>query len=117
MNRLTGLIREPLLHFLAAGVALFLVFEFVGDRDSELDPRTISVDREVLLTFMQFRLRSFDNNAASARLDNASESERAAFVEDFIREEALYREALGLGLDKDDYIIRRRLVQKVEFLA
>jgi peptidyl-prolyl cis-trans isomerase C len=38
-------------------------------------------------------------------------------VEDRVREEVLYREALALGLDKDDTIVRRRMAQKIQFLA
>jgi hypothetical protein len=38
-------------------------------------------------------------------------------VADFVREEVLYREALALGLDRDDLVVRRRLVQKMEMLA
>jgi peptidyl-prolyl cis-trans isomerase C len=43
--------------------------------------------------------------------------ELLSMVEDFVREEVLYREALALGLDRDDLIVRRRLVQKMETLA
>ena len=49
------------------------------------------------------------------RPPTAAESDR--FVADFIREEVLYREALALGLDRDDLVVRRRLVQKMEMLA
>ena len=38
-------------------------------------------------------------------------------IEDWIREEIFYREALRLRLDEDDTIIRRRLVQKLNFLT
>ena len=38
-------------------------------------------------------------------------------LEDRIKEEVLYREALAMGLDKDDTIVRRRMAQKMEFLA
>ena len=49
------------------------------------------------------------------RPPTAAESDR--FVADFVREEVLYREALALGLDRDDLVVRRRLVQKMEMLA
>ena len=49
------------------------------------------------------------------RPPTAAESDR--FVADFVREEVLYREALTLGLDRDDLVVRRRLVQKMEMLA
>jgi hypothetical protein len=38
-------------------------------------------------------------------------------IDDYIREEVLYREALAMGLDRDDTIVRRRLRQKLEFLT
>jgi len=49
------------------------------------------------------------------RPPTAEESDR--FVADFVREEVLYREAVALGLDRDDLVVRRRLVQKMEMLA
>ncbi len=49
------------------------------------------------------------------RPPTAAESDR--FAADFVREEILYREALALGLDRDDLVVRRRLVQKMEMLA
>jgi PPIC-type PPIASE domain len=49
------------------------------------------------------------------RPPTVEESDR--FVSDFVREEVLYREALALGLDRDDLVVRRRLVQKMEMLA
>ena len=43
--------------------------------------------------------------------------QQQTLVEDFVREEVLYREAIASGLDRDDTVIRRHLAQKVEFLA
>jgi len=42
--------------------------------------------------------------------------ELRGLVDAHVREEVLYREALALGLDRDDTIVRRRLAQKIEFL-
>src|SRR5271157_269453 len=44
-------------------------------------------------------------------------AEFQAMVEDKVREEVLYREALAMGLDKDDTIVKRRMAQKMQFLA
>jgi parvulin-like peptidyl-prolyl isomerase len=44
-------------------------------------------------------------------------AEFQAMVEDKIREEVLYREGLAMGLDKDDTIVKRRMAQKMQFLA
>jgi len=49
------------------------------------------------------------------RPPTAAESDRS--LADYVREEILYREALALGLDRDDLVVRRRLVQKMEMLA
>ncbi len=65
---------------------------------------------------MQFRSKSFDEARYGEKLDNMSDEDFEKLVDDYLREEVLYREALSLGLDKEDYVIRRRLAQKVEFI-
>ncbi len=47
---------------------------------------------------------------------NPNDDEVARIINDLVQEEILYREALKLGLDKDDRIIKRRLAQKLSFL-
>ena len=54
---------------------------------------------------------------AAARLDTLSDAARERLIDDYVREEALYRQALALGMDKTDYVIKRRLVQSIEFIA
>ena len=63
------LLREPLVHFLAIGVGLFILFDLVAPQDGNLDSRTIVVDRGALLTFLQFRSKAFNPEVAAARLD------------------------------------------------
>lgn len=111
------LLRDPLVHFLAAGALLFVLYGLVNP-DSEFEGDTVVVvDRDALLEFIQYRTKAFDPAVAAVRLDAMSEEKRDQLVEDYVREEVLHREALALGLDRDDYIIRRRLAQKVEFIA
>lgn len=78
--------------------------------------RAITVDRSTLLTFIQFRMRAFDEAAAGEILDHLPPDEKAFLIDDYIREEMLYREARKMGFSENDYVIRRRLVQKVEFM-
>lgn len=111
-----AIMKQPLLHFLLLGALLFVVFEMTAGRGAE-DERTVVVDRERLLEFMQFRSKAFDEQRFNQILDNLPEERRQQLIDDYIREEVLYREALALGLDANDYIIRQRLVQKVEYLA
>lgn len=115
---LQKLIHDPLLHFLAAGIALFIVFElFSREPDAFTDSRIIKVNESSLISFIQYRTKVFDPEASLAKLRAASEAELESLIRDYVREEALHRLALEMGLGENDYVIRRRLVQKVEFVA
>ncbi len=116
MNR-PKLLKDPLVHFLALGVALFVLFELVASDEAAFDSRVIEVDREALLIFAQYRSRAFQPEVAAERLDTMPEAELEALINDYVREEALHREAQALGVDKNDYIIKRRMIQSIEFIT
>lgn len=109
------ILKQPLVHFLFIGAMLFVLFEFMDTGRQEASNR-ILVDRETLLSHLQTKYKSFDTEQVGPRLDQMSAADRQLLIEDFIREEALYREAISLGLDSNDYVIRHRLIQKVEYL-
>lgn len=111
------LLKEPLVHFLAAGLGLFVLFGVVNDDAPEDDPNVITVDHETLLTFVQYRIKAFNPDLAEKKLAGLTDEELQRLIDDFVREEVLHREALALGLAEDDYVIRRRLVQKLEFIT
>ena len=111
------LIREPLVHFLAIGLGLFVLYGFVAPDDQDVGGKTIVVDRDTLLTFVQFRSKAFNPDIAATRLDALSESELKLLIDDFVREEALHREALALGMDTNDYVIKQRLIQSIRFIT
>ena len=111
------LIKEPLVHFLAIGLGLFVLFDIVGGDDAAYDSKVIDIDRDALLTFVQYRSRAFEPRIAAERLDGMSEEELERLIGDYVREEALHREALALGMDKNDYIIKRRMIQSIEFIT
>jgi hypothetical protein len=110
-------LKEPLVHFLAAGLALFVLFGLVNRDGPETDPNVVIVDQDALLTFVQYRIKAFNPALAEKKLSSLPDEELQQLINDYIREEVLHREALQLGLDEDDYIIRRRLVQKLEFIT
>jgi hypothetical protein len=114
---LNKLIREPLVHFLAIGLGLFVLYGFVAPEEVDLGGKTIVVDRNALLTFVQFRSKAFNPEIAAAKLDALSEQELQLLVDDFVREEALHREALALGMDANDYVIKQRLIQSIRFIT
>jgi peptidyl-prolyl cis-trans isomerase C len=97
--------REPLLHFLILGAILYVV---VGRLSAHTDAQRIIVTRaDIDGIATNYRLQ-YGALPSGAQLD--------ALVDAFVREEIYYREARNLGLDRDDEIVRRRLVQKFEFL-
>lgn len=112
------LIKQPLIHFLLLGIILFLVFEYSSTQNNHsVDDKSILIDRDILLTFMQYRSKAFNEEYFSQQLDAMSKEERQRLIDDLVREEVLYREAQALQLDENDYVIKRRLIQKLEFLT
>lgn len=106
---LSRLLREPLVHFLVIGG---LVFALYG-RD---EPAPAAPSGQVIVvTEAQVAQLSARFEAAWRR--PPTPDERAGLIEDHLRDEIYYREALALGLDRDDTVIRRRLRQKMEFFG
>lgn len=110
-------LKDPLGHFLLLGLALFALFAWVTRDDASSDDNVINVDRAALLTHIQYHARAFSPEAAAAHLDGMSDSELDRLIDSFVREEALYREALSLGMDQTDHVIKHRLVQSIEFIT
>ena len=104
------LLREPLLHFLLLGALLFGVYAYTAGKHGGAEQATqirLTVDdlSQLVLVFRsQWR-------------HDPTPQEMRQLVEEKSREEILYREALALGLDKDDTIVKRRMAQKMQFLA
>lgn len=116
---MNGLLRSPLVFFVVAGLVLFAAvkaFEDPADGGRGGDA-AIVVEREALLDFVQLRSGEADAGALAARWDRLDEAARRVWIDRFVREEALVREARRLGLDRDDDLIRRRLIQQMEFLV
>lgn len=111
------MIREPLVHFLAIGIGLFVLYGFVAPDGDDVGGKTIVVDRNALLTFVQYRSKAFNPDVASARLEALSDAELGLLIDDYVREEALHREALALGMDANDYVIKQRLIQSIRFIT
>jgi hypothetical protein len=102
------LLREPLLQFLALGTMLFGLYGLVGKRSAEA-PEKITVSAS--------RVANLGDGFARTWRRPPNEQELHGLIEDYIRDEVFYREGRAAGLDRDDVIIRRRVRQKMEFLA
>jgi hypothetical protein len=102
-------VREPLLQFLVIGAALFAGYYAFGNVSGPSQQRG-----RIELTADDLRQMTIAWVAQGRPAPSAEEMAR--LVEARVREEILYREALSLGLDKDDAIVKRRLAQKMGFL-
>lgn len=103
-------LREPLLHFLLIGIALFAVYAYTHRGRGGVES-----SRQIVLSLDE--LRQMDMYFVSQWHRQPTPAEFQAMAEDKVREEVLYREALAMGLDKDDTIVKRRMAQKMQFLA
>jgi hypothetical protein len=101
------LIREPLVHFVFLGTLLFLYFHWEGGTGPGSN-RIVITSGEVDHLAAGF-VRMWQRQPTQAELDG--------IIDDYVKEEAATREALTMGLDRNDPIIRRRLRQKLEFLV
>ncbi|MGE0473636.1 MAG: peptidyl-prolyl cis-trans isomerase [Nitrospirales bacterium] len=105
---LRTLLKEPLVHFLVLGAMLFVGYEYMN-RGSGLETGQIVVT--------QGRIDSLRASFSRVWQRPPTPSEMDGLIRDYVREEVLAREAMALGLDRDDIVIRRRLRQKMEFIA
>jgi parvulin-like peptidyl-prolyl isomerase len=105
---LKALLKEPLLHFAVLGLGLFALYGFVaGEAEGPQDEIVVDVARVAALAEQFARARQ--------RLPTASELQD--LVDDYVRDEILYREGVALGLDRDDSVVRNRVRMKMEVLA
>ena len=103
-------LREPLLHFLLIGMALFAVYSYMHrGRGGVESSRQIVVSLDELQQMETYFYAQWHRQPTPAEFQ--------AMVEDKVREEVLYREGLAMGLDKDDTIVKRRMAQKMQFIA
>lgn len=102
------LLREPLLHFLLLGTGLFLLYEATNGGASQA-PRVIEIS--------EARAAALAESFAVVWMRPPTTAELKGLIDDYVAEEIYYREAVAMGLDQNDTVIRRRLRQKMEFIS
>ncbi len=105
---LRKLLREPLLHFLLVGLLLFLLFNVVSGWRGGADRRIVINDATVIGLAQTFQ---------GTWQRPPTPQELKGLIANRIREEVLYREGVDLGLDRDDTVIRRRVLQKLDIIS
>jgi hypothetical protein len=104
---MSRILREPLVHFLILGILLFVLYASVNGGPGAPD--------EIVVTRGQVdNLRS---QFSKVWQREPTRQELDGLIDNWVREEVLYREGQKMGLDLNDQVIRRRVMQKVEFLA
>jgi len=102
------LLREPLLHFLLIGIGLFALYDVLRGGDT-------GAPRDIVVT--EARVEALAESFATVWMRPPTPEEIKGLVDDYVAEEIYYREAIAMGLDQDDTVIRRRLRQKMEFIS
>ena len=100
-------LREPLLHFLLLGLAIFGAYRLLGP--DEPPSSSIVVTEGIINGQVESFSRTWLRPPTPQEVDG--------LIREYVREEVYYREGMALGLDRDDTVIRRRLKQKLEFIA
>lgn len=106
-EKIKRVLREPLVHFLLIGIGLFGLYSLIQpavDDDLNRIVITSSQKDQITVQFSRTWMRS------------PTEDEFNALIKSYVRDEVYYREAIALGLDKDDMQIRQRMRQKLDFI-
>ncbi|MGL1885822.1 MAG: peptidylprolyl isomerase [Reichenbachiella sp.] len=106
MNKKSKIFKEPLVHFGIIGVALFILFSFVNE--DETDTQIVIDQYDINEIVSKWNLQ-WQRDPSPDELKN--------LLDNYIKEEIFYREALAMNLDHNDEIVKRRMAQKMQFLT
>jgi peptidyl-prolyl cis-trans isomerase C len=101
-------LKDPLFHFLLIGAGIFILYGWQADDDAV---------RPDQIVFTEARIDQLINLWERKWQRLPTQRELQGLIEQQIREEVFYREALAMGLDEDDMVVRRRMSQKMEFIS
>ncbi len=108
-SRLKRWLHEPLVHFLLIGLALFVAYSVIAPKAPPASSNRIELTSD--------DLNQLQMSWAAQWQRPPTPGEMSGLIGDRVRQEILFREGLALGLDQGDEIIKRRVAQKMEFLA
>jgi hypothetical protein len=108
-ERIAIIIREPLFHFLIIGVVLYFLYGLFVNKASIEPDNTITVTAAQIEWLEQTWQKRWNRPPTP--------KEKQGLIDAYVKESIMYQQALAIGLDADDTIIRRRLAQKLEFLT
>jgi hypothetical protein len=108
-NPLVRLLKEPLIQFLILGAAIYGAYALFGAPEDDFRDTTIVVDSNRIDSMIVEWERRWNRPPSRQEIDD--------LIQQYIKEDVLYRQAVAMGLNKDDPVTRRRMAQKLEFLT
>jgi peptidyl-prolyl cis-trans isomerase C len=101
-------LKDPLFHFLLIGAGIFMLYGWQADDDALRPDQIVFTDAKIdqLINLWERKWQRLP-----------TQRELQGLIEQQVREEIFYREALAMGLDKNDMVVRRRMAQKMEFIS
>jgi hypothetical protein len=108
MKFLNKIIKEPLVHFLVIGAIVFVFYSFI---------KGSYVDKDHAIQITKSEVEGMINKWMAQMKRPPAREEVDIFLEDFVQREILFREAKAMGLDKDDMVVKNRMLQKLDFLT
>jgi len=108
-NRLTRLFTEPLIQFLIIGAAIYAAYALYGTPEEDFRDTQIIVDSNRINAYISEWEARWNRPPTRQEIDG--------LIQQFVREDILYRQAVAMGLNEDDPITRRRMAQKLEYLT
>lgn len=102
-------LREPLVHFMFIGSLIYGLFGLFAEQEVEITDNTIVISATEIEVFKSSWQKRWNRLPTEKELDG--------LIQEYIRETVLYRQAISMGLDKNDRVIRRRLAQNMQFLV
>ncbi len=107
--RLSTLIREPLVYFLIIGALIYMLYGLFSEPVDGKPDNTITITAG--------EIDWLETSWKKRWMRAPTPEERQGLIKAYVKESVMYREALAMGLDRDDTTIRRILAQKLEFLT
>ena len=114
MDKIKTLLKEPLFQFLLIGAGLFLLFGWKNGPASQMGGQLASETGKIIVS--RSDVDQLVATFARTWQRSPTDEEVKELIESFVRDEIYYREAVAIGLDRDDGVIRRRLRLKMEYI-
>lgn len=102
------IIHSSMFHFFTAGAVIFGLYQFWGDKPQESKRNQIYITSEEQKNIEALLTKTKQRPPSKQELQNA--------IDELIDETIFYKEAINIGLDEDDVVVRRRLAQKLKFI-